>query len=108
MQKEFQRIEANPRLNKLTLADLLVKPMHRITRYPLLFKRLLSMQTEGTANWEAVDGLIKLIEENVQKVNEMVRKNESFFRLQEIDENMDFNNVSEVCRLESFERTLTL
>lgn len=89
--KELSRIEQNPRLNKLTLTDILVKPMHRITRYPLLFKRLLSTLPQGES-FEVLKSMVESIEEKVGAVNDIVRVNESSHRIKLIDENMDFGS----------------
>lgn len=91
--KDIQRQEQNPRLNKLTLSDLLVKPMHRITRYPLLFKRLLSHFPNGGVEFDILSVLLSGIEEKVGDLNEIVRVNESTHRIKIIDENMDFGNI---------------
>lgn len=94
--KLLAQCETNPKLNKLNLPDLLVKPMHRITRYPILFKRLLSNTIKGSAEYEAVNNLINAIEQQVGDINESVRRHEAAYRINVIDENLDFNNVVEV------------
>ncbi|KAJ3090610.1 Rho guanine nucleotide exchange factor (GEF) 17 [Quaeritorhiza haematococci] len=91
-----EQCEANPKLNKLTLADLLVKPMHRITRYPILLKRLASNIKTGSIEYRFAIDLINKIEEQVTEINESVRKRESEYRINLIDENLDFNNITEV------------
>ncbi|KAI8815050.1 hypothetical protein BJ742DRAFT_733571 [Cladochytrium replicatum] len=103
--KFVAQCEANPRLNKLNLSDLLVKPMHRITRYPILLKRLLSHTLDQRTS-EAINGLINKLEERVNDVNAVVGKNESSYRITYIDENLDFNNVTERFRLANGEREL--
>ncbi|KAJ3299582.1 Intersectin-2 [Borealophlyctis nickersoniae] len=114
--KMLQQCEQNPRLNKLTLADLLVKPMHRITRYPILFKRLLSHiprpapSTPGNGPdnslHNAVNTLINRIEDKVADVNECVRRHEAAYRINILDESLEFNGVVERFKLSTPPREL--
>ncbi|KAJ1528248.1 prolactin receptor, partial [Nowakowskiella sp. JEL0078] len=97
--------ESNPRLNKLGLADLLVKPMHRITRYPILLKRLLSC-TKNPRDQESLNNLINRIEERVHDVNETLRKMEGAHRIAVIEDSLDFNNVTEKFKLANGTREL--
>ncbi|KAI8816965.1 uncharacterized protein EV422DRAFT_267552 [Fimicolochytrium jonesii] len=94
--KILTQCESNPKLNKLSLADLLVKPMHRVTRYPILFKRLLSNLPKATLEHEVVNELINGIEEKVAGINESVRKWEADWRIHVIEDSLDFNGVVEV------------
>jgi hypothetical protein len=57
VQRAVSALETDPKLKKLGLPDLLVKPMHRITRYPLLLKRLLSHTRPNTAEYDIIDSL---------------------------------------------------
>jgi len=91
--KDLQKYDQNPRLNKLTIADLLVKPMHRITRYPLLFKRLLSHLTVDTPAHTILQSLVQFVEDKIADVNEIVRVKESQHRIKIIDENMEFGGI---------------
>ncbi|KAJ3043426.1 hypothetical protein HDV00_005124 [Rhizophlyctis rosea] len=104
--KSLQACESNPRLNKLTLADLLVKPMHRITRYPILLKRLLSLIRRTEEDYQVVNDLINRVEAKVADINEMVRKQEAGYRINLIDENIDFNNVTERFKIANGRREL--
>jgi hypothetical protein len=94
--KAVSALETDPKLKKLGLPDLLVKPMHRITRYPLLLKRLLSHTRPNTAEYDIIDGLVTKFDVIVSEINENVRKTESLVRINFIEENLDFNNVCEV------------
>ncbi|KAJ3124415.1 prolactin receptor [Nowakowskiella sp. JEL0407] len=99
--------ESNPRLNKLSLADLLVKPMHRLTRYPIILKRLLS-HTKNPREMDAINALINKIEDKVALVNETLRKMEGAYRINLIDEGLDFNNVTEKFKLANDSRELII
>ncbi|KAJ3386906.1 hypothetical protein HDU92_002209 [Lobulomyces angularis] len=94
--RALAQCESDPKLRKLSLADLLVKPMHRITRYPLLIKRLLSYTRSNNYEYKVINNVINLFEEKVTEINETVRKTESCARINLIDENLDFNNICEL------------
>ncbi|KAJ3164097.1 Intersectin 1 (SH3 domain protein) [Geranomyces variabilis] len=104
--KQLAQCEANPKLQKLGLPDLLVKPMHRVTRYPILFKRLLSYVPKGQVEHEAVNTLITDIESRVADINESVRRREAEYRINVIDDNLDFNGVTERFKLANGRREL--
>ncbi|KAJ3021216.1 hypothetical protein HKX48_008982 [Thoreauomyces humboldtii] len=104
--KVLAQCETNPRLQKLNLADLLVKPMHRVTRYPILFKRLLSYVAKSSPEYDTVNNLINDIEARVADINESVRKHEAEYRIHVIEESLDFNNVTERFKLANGRREL--
>ncbi|KAI8852531.1 hypothetical protein BC829DRAFT_384614 [Chytridium lagenaria] len=105
-QKFVAQCEANPKLHKLALADYLVKPMHRITRYPIFFKRLLSLIPKTNPDFDVLNDLISKIEIRVASVNEAVRKQESTSKLLLIEENIDFSNVCEKFKIANGKREL--
>ena len=51
-----------------------------------------------------MNDLINRVESKVSDINENVRKCEAAYRINFIDENIDFNNVTEVCFFEIFFR----
>lgn len=102
----LQKCESNPKLHKLSLSDLLVKPMHRITRYPIFFKRLLTHVNKDSADYVAINDLINNIETMAVNVNESVRQHESSYRIRYIDDNLDFGNVVERFRIANGRREL--
>ncbi|TPX47785.1 hypothetical protein SeMB42_g03195 [Synchytrium endobioticum] len=97
--KALAQCEAAPELHKLILEDLLVKPLHRVTRYPILLKRLLSHIKADAPEHRAVIMAISRIEAQVALVNEAVRKREAEFRIHLIDEKMDFGGVVDKFKL---------
>ncbi|KAI9349452.1 hypothetical protein DFJ73DRAFT_833607 [Zopfochytrium polystomum] len=84
------KFEKNSKLQKLGLADLLMKPMHRITRYPILFKRLLGMLPQDDTFHGEIAGLLRFLELQVYTVNECVRVQESRIRINAIEEMLEF------------------
>lgn len=82
---------------KLKLLDLLVKPMHRITRYPMLLKRLLSQIQPSLLSFEGLVSLVQNFELMGSQVNRAVKLTEAEFQLADFDAHLDVNNLSEVC-----------
>lgn len=83
----------NPKLHKLNLSDMLAKPMQRITRYPLLLKRLLPTLEAQSNDHRGLTELIFSLEKILHVVNDTVRVKEAAFRIHTIDEGMDFGSL---------------
>ena len=88
--------EQNVSLNKLGIKDLLVKPMHRITRYPLLFKRLLTYVHERNHSFEELKELIYTLDQTVTEVNRSVRQAEANYEIENLDVSLDFGSIIDV------------
>jgi hypothetical protein len=73
-----------------------MKPMQKITRYPLLFKRLLPNLPTESIEYSQLTDLISEMEKAVFDVNETVRKMEARFRIKVIGETMDFGIITDV------------
>ncbi|OUM67125.1 hypothetical protein PIROE2DRAFT_5505 [Piromyces sp. E2] len=67
--------------------------MHRITRYPLLFKRLLENIDKQQLQYSMIETLIFSIENKISTINEMVRKSEAKYRVGVIENSLDWNNI---------------
>jgi hypothetical protein len=93
IEKKIKECQENENLDKLTLKDLLIKPMHRITRYPLLFKRLLENIDKQQLQYSMIETLIFSIENKISTINEMVRKSEAKYRIGVIENSLDWNNI---------------
>ncbi|KAJ3305041.1 Intersectin-2 [Kappamyces sp. JEL0829] len=104
----IQQCEANPKLHKLGIADMLMKPMQKITRYPLLLKRLLPNLITDSPEFKSLSHLITDMEKSICDVNETVRKMEAKFRIKMIDQTMDFGLVFEKFRIAADGRDLIL
>ncbi|OUM65218.1 hypothetical protein PIROE2DRAFT_7852, partial [Piromyces sp. E2] len=76
-------------LDKLTLQDLLIEPMHRITRYSILFKRL-----SGYINYppHTINTFLSKIDEETKKINISVGEMESKQKIIRMEKNLDWNN----------------
>ncbi|ORX53382.1 hypothetical protein BCR36DRAFT_349264 [Piromyces finnis] len=93
IEKKINECQENENLDKLTLKDLLIKPMHRITRYPLLFKRLLENIDKQQLQYSMIETLIFSIENKISTINEMVRKSEAKYRIGVIESSLEWNNI---------------
>jgi len=67
--------------------------MHRITRYPLLFKRLLENIDKKQLQYSMIETLIFSIENKISTINEMVRKSEAKYRIGVIENSLEWNNI---------------
>ncbi|KAJ3310864.1 Rho guanine nucleotide exchange factor 26 [Boothiomyces sp. JEL0838] len=104
--KLLQKCESNPKLRKLSFSDMLMKPMQKITRYPLLFKRLLPTMVQGSQNYRNLTKLLTDIEKIIEQVNGTIKKMEAQARIRQIDENLNFGVVCEKFKLLTDEREL--
>jgi RhoGEF domain len=78
---------------------MLMKPMQRITRYPLLFKRLLPNLVPDSQEHRDLVYFLKALEQLLGTVNNLVRKKEAAYRIKMVDEGMDFGTVAEVIQI---------
>ncbi|KAI8898381.1 hypothetical protein BC833DRAFT_620385 [Globomyces pollinis-pini] len=106
--KLLQKCETNPKLHKLTFADMLMKPMQKITRYPLLFKRLLPNLVTDSLDYIDLSTLLTKIEQIIGDINEHVRIMESRFKIRLIEETTDFGLVTDRFSICTEERELMM
>ncbi|KAJ3340475.1 hypothetical protein HDU93_006943 [Gonapodya sp. JEL0774] len=107
--KLLEDCQTNPKLGKYKLEDLLIMPMHRLTRLPLLLKRLAgtcSRRPESLHVSTALNQLIKSLETKISEVNEQVRRKESDYRINDLNESLEFNGVFEPFNLANGRREL--
>ena len=83
-------------LCKLKLSDLLVKPMHRITRYGLLLKRLLSHVSPQSPSHESLNKLIEFFSNTTKDIDHAVQMENSIFSVKSYDEKIDVGHAAEV------------
>uniref|UniRef100_A0A1A8H457 Intersectin 2a n=2 Tax=Nothobranchius korthausae TaxID=1143690 RepID=A0A1A8H457_9TELE len=78
----LKKIATNYRCRGMPLSSFLLKPMQRITRYPLLIKNILEHTPEGHADREPLREALERAEELCLQVNEGVREKENSDRLE--------------------------
>ena len=86
---------------------MLMKPMQKITRYPLLFKRLLPNLQQGT-DYDSLTLLINNMEQVIFNINETVRHMESRYRIKLIDKTLEFGLTSEKFKIAIDDRQLLM
>ncbi|XP_037651143.1 intersectin-2b isoform X2 [Sebastes umbrosus] len=102
--KDFlKKIATDYRCKGMPLSSFLLKPMQRITRYPLHIKNILESTAEGHSDRGPLKEALERAEELCQQVNEGVREKENSDRLEWIQnhvqcdghaENMVFNALT--------------
>uniref|UniRef100_A0A673CKA3 Intersectin 2 n=1 Tax=Sphaeramia orbicularis TaxID=375764 RepID=A0A673CKA3_9TELE len=81
--KDFlKKIATNYRCKGMPLSSFLLKPMQRITRYPLLIKNILEHTPDGHADRGPLRDALDRAEELCSQVNEGVREKENSDRLE--------------------------
>ncbi|CAG2109286.1 unnamed protein product, partial [Medioppia subpectinata] len=89
------------RANRLPLSSYLLKPMQRITKYPLLIGKILEHTPTNHSDYTDCQKALKLSQELCKRVNEACRNTEDAQRLQwmqtqikidGIDQNIEFNS----------------
>ncbi|KAI3364371.1 hypothetical protein L3Q82_011172, partial [Scortum barcoo] len=81
--KDFlKKIATNYRCKGMPLSSFLLKPMQRITRYPLLIKNILEHTPDGHADRGPLREALERAEELCSQVNEGVREKENSDRLE--------------------------
>ncbi|XP_069578969.1 intersectin-2a isoform X2 [Brachyistius frenatus] len=81
--KDFlKKIATNYRCKGMPLSSFLLKPMQRITRYPLLIKNIMEHTPDGHADRGPLREALERAEELCSQVNEGVREKENSDRLE--------------------------
>lgn len=99
----LKKIATDYRCKGMPLSSFLLKPMQRITRYPLHIKNILECTAEGHADRDSLKQALERAEELCQQVNEGVREKENSDKLEWIQnhvqcdgsaENLMFNSLT--------------
>ncbi|XP_063078267.1 intersectin-2a [Engraulis encrasicolus] len=94
--KDFlKKIATNYRCKGMPLSSFLLKPMQRITRYPLLIKNILENTPEGHGDQSALRDALEKAEELCLQVNEGVREKENSDRLEWIQNHVQCDGIIE-------------
>ncbi|KAM4633515.1 intersectin-2a isoform 2-T2 [Polymixia lowei] len=94
--KDFlKKIATNYRCKGMPLSSFLLKPMQRITRYPLLIKNILEHTPEGHADRGPLREALERAEELCSQVNEGVREKENSDRLEWIQTHVQSDGLIE-------------
>ncbi|XP_067344723.1 intersectin-2b isoform X2 [Channa argus] len=91
----LKKIATDYRCKGMPLSSFLLKPMQRITRYPLHIKNILECTAEGHADRVPLKEALERAEELCQQVNEGVREKENSDRLEWIQNHIQCEGVVE-------------
>uniref|UniRef100_A0A3Q3J036 Intersectin 2b n=1 Tax=Monopterus albus TaxID=43700 RepID=A0A3Q3J036_MONAL len=91
----LKKIATDYRCKGMPLSSFLLKPMQRITRYPLHIKNILECTAEGHADRGPLKEALERAEELCQQVNEGVREKESSDRLEWIQNHIQCDGAVE-------------
>ncbi|KAK9956426.1 hypothetical protein ABG768_014161 [Culter alburnus] len=91
----LKKIASNYRCKGMPLSSFLLKPMQRITRYPLLIKNILENTPPAHADHAQLQAALEQAEELCSQVNEGVREKENSDRLEWIQNHVLCDGVIE-------------
>uniref|UniRef100_A0A3B3SJI7 Intersectin-1 n=1 Tax=Paramormyrops kingsleyae TaxID=1676925 RepID=A0A3B3SJI7_9TELE len=94
--KDFvKRLAMDPRCKGMPLSSFLLKPMQRVTRYPLIIKNILENTPENHPDHSHLKQALEKAEELCSQVNEGVREKENSDRLEWIQGHVQCEGLSE-------------
>ncbi|XP_017381652.1 intersectin-1 isoform X3 [Cebus imitator] len=94
--KEFvKRLAMDPRCKGMPLSSFILKPMQRVTRYPLIIKNILENTSENHPDHSHLKHALEKAEELCSQVNEGVREKENSDRLEWIQAHVQCEGLSE-------------
>ncbi|KAF7689532.1 hypothetical protein HF521_012885 [Silurus meridionalis] len=89
------RLAMDPRCKGMPLSSFLLKPMQRVTRYPLIIKNILENTPESHPDHSHLRQALEKAEELCSQVNEGVREKENSDRLEWIQAHVQCEGLSE-------------
>ncbi|XP_060221265.1 intersectin-2 isoform X2 [Meriones unguiculatus] len=94
--KEFlKKLASDPRCKGMPLSSFLLKPMQRITRYPLLIRSILENTPQNHVDHSSLKLALERAEELCSQVNEGVREKENSDRLEWIQTHVQCEGLAE-------------
>uniref|UniRef100_A0A1I8AZP4 DH domain-containing protein n=1 Tax=Meloidogyne hapla TaxID=6305 RepID=A0A1I8AZP4_MELHA len=93
---DFERIcISDPRCERLQLEDLLISPLQRITRLPILLKEILR-HTEAQQDRQTLEKVLEQMNENLRTIDDSVQWLHNFERLQQLQRQIVWPSVIEL------------
>ncbi|MEJ1282975.1 intersectin 1 (SH3 domain protein 1A) [Cricetulus griseus] len=89
------RLAMDPRCRGMPLSSFILKPMQRVTRYPLIIKNILENTPENHPDHSHLKHALEKAEELCSQVNEGVREKENSDRLEWIQAHVQCEGLSE-------------
>lgn len=106
LQQVLEEIKNRPECSLLDLESYLIKPMQRVTKYPLLLKEILKHTEPAHPDYAALDKCYTRIAEVVLEINEKKRQSENLVKLIQLQNNFITNAGEEPLKLISPHRRL--
>ncbi|MGH0129598.1 UNVERIFIED_CONTAM: hypothetical protein FKN15_012749 [Acipenser sinensis] len=91
----LKRLATDPGCKGMPFSSFLLKPMQRITRYPLIIKNILENTSETHPDYTHLKQALERAEELCSQVNEGVRKKENSDRLEWIQTHIQCDELTE-------------
>ncbi|XP_014637529.1 PREDICTED: intersectin-2 isoform X2 [Ceratotherium simum simum] len=93
--ESLKKLASDPRCKGMPLSSFLLKPMQRITRYPLLIRSILENTPENHVDHSSLKLALERAEELCSQVNEGVREKENSDRLEWIQTHVQCEGLAE-------------
>ncbi|XP_059506176.1 intersectin-1 isoform X1 [Stegostoma tigrinum] len=93
--ESVKRLAMDPQCKGMPLSSFLLKPMQRVTRYPLIIKNILENTPENHPDFSHLKQALEKAEELCSQVNEGVREKENSDRLEWIQTHVQCEGLSE-------------
>ncbi|CAG7819144.1 unnamed protein product [Allacma fusca] len=93
--KYLQNLNTNPKTQNLPLSSYLLKPIQRITKYPLLIQKILQATSTNHPDRRHLEEALARAEELCSQVNEGVRETENSDRLEWLQQSLIFDAQEE-------------
>eukprot|EP00057_Strongylocentrotus_purpuratus_P016006 XP_011670480.1 PREDICTED: intersectin-1 [Strongylocentrotus purpuratus] len=93
--EHVKKLATDTRTKGMPVSSYLIKPMQRITRYPLLTQKILKYTPEMHADYANIKTACEKAEELCQQVNEGVREKENSDRLEWLQNHVDCTGLAE-------------
>ncbi|KAI3652604.1 hypothetical protein MP228_002029 [Amoeboaphelidium protococcarum] len=81
--------------SRLSVSDILIQPMHRITRYPILLRRLQASTPSSHPDFTVIQQTLDKIESIAHHINQVVHEKEAEYKLQQLQQGLDLNNLAD-------------
>ncbi|CAG8628227.1 2674_t:CDS:2, partial [Racocetra fulgida] len=91
----LKKIQQDPQCGSLDLSSFLLKPLQRITRYPLLIRQILHYTSKDNIDHQNMMQALHKAEKILEETNEAAREQENHMKLNEISNLVDLENLEE-------------
>ncbi|CAG8781616.1 7151_t:CDS:10, partial [Gigaspora margarita] len=100
----LKKSQQDPQLGSLDLSSFLLKPLQRITRYPLLIRQILHYTSKDNIDHQNMMQALHKAEKILEETNEAAREQENRLKLNEITNLVELESLEEKLDLTSMTR----